>query len=159
MNRPTLVVPAALYGACWTHARQVNAEWREEACGILAGPADSPERVTEWYSMHNAAEVPRYRYQFEPTEQVNLWVALDRRGMVPKIIYHSHLVGSADLSPNDVRGALDASIAHMVLALDGKRSALWWVRDEQAVPGAMTLVDDEDRSVCDTRLDTQGLVP
>lgn len=88
----------------------------EEACGVLAGPADSDE-LTSVHPMNNVAEHPRARFAFDPDEQLALWFALERAGRRPKVVYHSHVTTAAYPSDTDVRFAVDPTLAHLVVSL------------------------------------------
>ncbi len=91
------------------HAR---ADHPDEACGVLAGPAggDCPER---FIPMTNAARSPTF-YEFDSTEQFQVWREMDEAGEEPVVIYHSHTATEAYPSRTDVSLASEPG-AHYVL--------------------------------------------
>ncbi|HIV56413.1 MAG TPA: M67 family metallopeptidase [Candidatus Stackebrandtia faecavium] len=91
------------------HAR---ADHPDEACGIIAGPADSGV-PTRHVPMVNAERSTTF-YRFDPTEQLRLWRQMDDQDEVPTIIYHSHTATEAYPSRTDVSFAGEPD-AHYVL--------------------------------------------
>ncbi len=91
------------------HAR---ADHPDEACGVIAGPAghDRPERFVP---MLNAARSPTF-YEFDSTEQFQVWKEMDDRDEEPVVIYHSHTATEAYPSRTDVSYAGEPG-AHYVL--------------------------------------------
>jgi proteasome lid subunit RPN8/RPN11 len=112
------------YNAVIGHCREEEGRG-VEACGILYGPAH-PRTITDMLRMENVHEHPRYRWQFDPKAQVDTWVGLDRQGMRPWVIYHSHLDTDPIMSDDDERyAANDPSIAHLIVSLSARTSRLW----------------------------------
>lgn len=91
------------------HAR---ADDPDEACGVIAGQAglDRPER---FIPMLNAARSPTF-YEFDSTEQFQVWKEMDERDEEPVVIYHSHTATEAYPSRTDVSYAGEPG-AHYVL--------------------------------------------
>jgi [CysO sulfur-carrier protein]-S-L-cysteine hydrolase len=91
------------------HARK---DHPDEACGILAGPAgqDRPQR---FIPMTNAARSPTF-YEFDSTEQFQVWQQMDDAGEEPVVIYHSHTATEAYPSRTDIGLAAEPG-AHYVL--------------------------------------------
>jgi proteasome lid subunit RPN8/RPN11 len=91
------------------HARR---DHPDEACGILAGPAGT-ERPTRFIPMTNAARSPTF-YEFDSTEQFQVWREMDDAGEEPVVIYHSHTATEAYPSRTDIGLAAEPG-AHYVL--------------------------------------------
>ena len=104
-----LAIPKDLYDKIVAHAR---ADHPDEACGVLAGPAgrDRPER---FIPMTNAARSPTF-YEFDSTEQFQVWKEMDDRDEEPVVIYHSHTATEAYPSRTDISYANEPG-AHYVL--------------------------------------------
>jgi [CysO sulfur-carrier protein]-S-L-cysteine hydrolase len=91
------------------HAR---ADHPDEACGVLAGPAGS-DRPERFIPMTNAARSPTF-YEFDSTEQFQVWKQMDERDEEPVVIYHSHTATEAYPSRTDISYANEPG-AHYVL--------------------------------------------
>ena len=104
-----LTIPRDRYDKIVAHAR---ADHPDEACGVLAGPAgrDRPER---FIPMTNAARSPTF-YEFDSTEQFQVWKQMDDRDEEPVVIYHSHTATEAYPSRTDISYANEPG-AHYVL--------------------------------------------
>src|SRR5215467_6400282 len=89
-SRPMLTISQALLDKVIAHAR---ADHPDEACGIIAGPAQSgrPER---FIAMTNAERSPTF-YRFDSMEQLKVWREMDDRDEEPVVIYHSHTATEA----------------------------------------------------------------
>jgi len=98
-----------VYDAIVAHARR---EHPDEACGIVAGPANGDD-PTRFVPMTNVARSPTF-FEFDPTEQLKVWRELDDRDEVPAIIYHSHTATEAYPSRTDISLASEPD-AHYVL--------------------------------------------
>lgn len=72
-----------------------------EACGVLIGRYGAGV-VLEVHPMLNAAVNPTTTYRFNPKDQLSLYSRLDREGLAPIGIYHSHPFGLPDMSPTDL---------------------------------------------------------
>jgi [CysO sulfur-carrier protein]-S-L-cysteine hydrolase len=104
-----LIIPRDLYDKIVAHAR---ADHPDEACGVLAGPAGS-DRPERFIPMINAARSPTF-YEFDSTEQFQVWKEMDERDEEPVVIYHSHTATEAYPSRTDVSYAGEPG-AHYVL--------------------------------------------
>jgi [CysO sulfur-carrier protein]-S-L-cysteine hydrolase len=104
-----LTIPRELRDKVVAHAR---ADHPDEACGVLAGPAgrDRPER---FIPMTNAARSPTF-YEFDSTEQFQVWREMDEADEEPVVIYHSHTATPAYPSRTDIGLAAEPG-AHYVL--------------------------------------------
>ena len=112
-----LTIPRDLYDKIVAHAR---ADHPDEACGVLAGPAGS-NRPERFIPMTNAARSPTF-YEFDSTEQFQVWKEMDDRDEEPVVIYHSHTATEAYPSRTDI------SLA----AVPDSHYVLVSTRDEQA---------------------------
>ena len=104
-----LVIRADLVDAIVAHAR---ADHPDEACGVLAGPAGS-DRPERFIPMTNAARSPTF-YEFDSTEQFQVWKQMDDNDEEPVVLYHSHTATEAYPSRTDVSYASEPG-AHYVL--------------------------------------------
>ncbi len=104
-----LTIPRALYDKMVAHAR---ADHPDEACGIIAGPAGS-DRPERFIAMTNAARSPTF-YEFDSTEQFQVWREMDDQDEEPVVIYHSHTATEAYPSRTDISLAAEPG-AHYVL--------------------------------------------
>ena len=104
-----LAIPKDLHDKIVAHAR---ADHPDEACGVLAGPAGS-DRPERFVPMTNAARSPTF-YEFDSTEQFQVWREMDERDEEPVVIYHSHTATEAYPSRTDISYANEPG-AHYVL--------------------------------------------
>ena len=104
-----LEIPKDLYDKIVAHAR---ADHPDEACGLVAGPAGS-DRPERFIPMTNAARSPTF-YEFDSTEQFQVWQEMDDHDEEPVVIYHSHTATEAYPSRTDVSYASEPG-AHYVL--------------------------------------------
>ncbi len=98
-----------LYDQVVAHARR---DHPDEACGIIAGPAGS-DRPERFIPMTNAARSPTF-YEFDSTEQFQVWRDMDDKDEEPVVLYHSHTATEAYPSRTDVSYASEPG-AHYVL--------------------------------------------
>jgi proteasome lid subunit RPN8/RPN11 len=98
-----------VYEQIVAHARR---DHPDEACGIVAGPADRDAPV-RFVPMTNAERSPTF-FRFDSTEQLRVWRELDDRDEVPVVIYHSHTATPAYPSRTDIGLAAEPD-AHYVL--------------------------------------------
>jgi len=104
-----LTIPKELYDKIVAHAR---ADHPDEACGVIAGPAGS-DRPERFIPMTNAARSPTF-YEFDSTEQFQVWREMDDHDEEPVVLYHSHTATEAYPSRTDVSYASEPG-AHYVL--------------------------------------------
>jgi proteasome lid subunit RPN8/RPN11 len=104
-----LQISQKLVDSIVSHARK---DHPDEACGVIAGPADSdsPQR---FIPMINAARSPTF-YEFDSTDLLKLYRELDANDEDPVVIYHSHTATEAYPSRTDVSYASEP-FAHYVL--------------------------------------------
>jgi proteasome lid subunit RPN8/RPN11 len=98
-----------VYDKIVAHAR---ADHPDEACGVVAGPAGS-DRPERFIPMTNAARSPTF-YEFDSTEQFQVWKQMDSHDEEPVVLYHSHTATEAYPSRTDVSYASEPG-AHYVL--------------------------------------------
>jgi proteasome lid subunit RPN8/RPN11 len=91
------------------HARK---DHPDEACGVIAGPANS-DRPERFIPMVNAARSPTF-YEFESHDLLQLYKDMDARNEDPVVIYHSHTATEAYPSRTDITYAAEPN-AHYVL--------------------------------------------
>ncbi len=91
------------------HARQ---DHPDEACGVIAGPANS-DRPERFIPMVNAARSPTF-YEFDSADLLRLYKEMDARNEDPVVIYHSHTATEAYPSRTDISYASEP-FAHYVL--------------------------------------------
>ena len=104
-----LTLSKQLYDQIVAHAR---ADHPDEACGVIAGPAGS-DRPERFIPMTNAARSPTF-YEFDSTEQFQVWQQMDDNDEEPVVLYHSHTATEAYPSRTDVSYASEPG-AHYVL--------------------------------------------
>ena len=104
-----LRVPKQIYDQIVAHARR---DHPDEACGVVAGPAGS-DRPERFIPMTNAARSPTF-YEFDSTEQFQVWKEMDDNDEEPVVLYHSHTATEAYPSRTDVSYASEPG-AHYVL--------------------------------------------
>jgi proteasome lid subunit RPN8/RPN11 len=104
-----LTIPRELHDKIGAHAR---ADHPDEACGVLAGPAGS-DRPQRFIPMINSARSPTF-YEFDSTEQFQVWREMEDAGEEPVVIYHSHTATQAYPSRTDISLASEPG-AHYVL--------------------------------------------
>jgi proteasome lid subunit RPN8/RPN11 len=104
-----LRIPKQIYDQIVAHARR---DHPDEACGVVAGPAGS-DRPERFIPMTNAARSPTF-YEFDSTEQFQVWKQMDDNDEEPVVLYHSHTATEAYPSRTDVSYASEPG-AHYVL--------------------------------------------
>jgi proteasome lid subunit RPN8/RPN11 len=92
--------------------KQSRAEYPDEACGVIIGPAgmDTPSRLQP---MINAAHSPTF-YEFDPKDLLALYREIDDNDEEIVVIYHSHTETEAYPSRTDIAYASEPG-AHYVL--------------------------------------------
>jgi proteasome lid subunit RPN8/RPN11 len=104
-----LRIPEQIYDQIVAHARR---DHPDEACGVVAGPSGS-DRPERFIPMTNAARSPTF-YEFDSTEQFQVWREMDDNDEEPVVLYHSHTATEAYPSRTDVAYASEPG-AHYVL--------------------------------------------
>ena len=117
------------------HAR---ADHPDEACGVIAGPADS-DRPTRFIPMVNAARSPTF-YEFDSADLLKLYRELEANNEDPVVIYHSHTATEAYPSRTDVSYASEP-FAHYVLVSTretGTEDGPYELRSYRIIDGVIT---------------------
>jgi [CysO sulfur-carrier protein]-S-L-cysteine hydrolase len=104
-----LTISRDLYDQIVEHARK---DHPDEACGVIAGPADSDTPV-RFIAMQNAERSPTF-YRFDSREQLKVWREMDDNDEEAVVIYHSHTATEAYPSRTDISYASEPQ-AHYVL--------------------------------------------
>lgn len=113
------------------HAR---ADHPDEACGVIAGPADTGEPKRH-IPMLNAERSTTF-YRFDATEQLRVWRDMDDADEIPVVIYHSHTATEAYPSRTDVKFAGEPD-AHYIL-VSTREESVADVRSYRIVDGEIT---------------------
>jgi len=128
-----------LYDKIVAHAR---ADHPDEACGVIAGPAGS-DRPERFIPMTNAARSPTF-YEFDSTEQFQVWKEMDDNDEEPVVLYHSHTATEAYPSRTDVSYASEPG-AHYVLVStrdpDNSEFRSYRIADGQVTEEPVTVVE------------------
>jgi len=117
------------------HAR---ADPPDEACGVIAGPANS-DKPTRFIPMINSARSPTF-YEFDSADLLKLYRELDANDEDPVIIYHSHTSTEAYPSRTDIAYASEP-FAHYVLVSTretGTKDGPYELRSFRIVEGEVT---------------------
>ena len=113
------------------HARR---DHPDEACGVVAGPADS-DRPERFVPRANAARSPTF-YEFDSGDLLRLYRDLEARDEDPVVIYHSHTATEAYPSRTDVAYASEPRAHYLLVSTrDPEREE---VRSFRIVDGAVT---------------------
>ena len=92
----------------------------EEICGVLAGAYDETgSRVTDVYSVENAADTPQIRYAMDPEEQLAVIDEIEAAGLEIVGFYHSHPAGPTHPSETDADRATWPGYSYVICAFDG----------------------------------------
>ena len=126
-----LTLPKDLHDKIVAHAR---ADHPDEACGVLAGPAGS-DRPERFIPMTNAARSPTF-YEFDSTEQFQVWKEMDDRDEEPVVIYHSHTATEAYPSRTDITLASEPGAHHVLVST--REPATTEFRSYRIVDGRVT---------------------
>lgn len=110
-----MILPAHHRATILAHAR---AEAPAEACGVLAGLQGRIRRV---YRLRNVAETPLTRFLADPSQQLNAFEDMERRGLHLLGSYHSHPASPAYPSETDVSMAYYPGTRHVIVSLLGRR--------------------------------------
>ena len=99
---------------------QSRAEYPDECCGVILGPAGSDSTV-RLKPMINAAHSPTF-YEFDPKDLLALYREVDENDEEIVVIYHSHTETEAYPSRTDIAYAGEPG-AHYVLVSTRKEIA------------------------------------
>jgi len=99
---------------------QSRAEYPDECCGVILGPAGSGKALRH-KPMVNAAHSPTF-YEFDPKDLLALYREVDDQDEEIVVIYHSHTETEAYPSRTDITYAAEPG-AHYVLVSTRKEIA------------------------------------
>ena len=92
-------------------------EFPLEACGLLAGRLDGPDKTVERaYPLPNLAK-SRHRFDIDPKDQLKAVLDMRGRGLVPLGNYHSHPETPARPSEADLKLFLDPKATYVIVSL------------------------------------------
>lgn len=129
-------IPPELLQRCFAHGAET---YPDEACGVISGPAEDPEALSEVHPMTNRLDerhaqdpqrfprTAREGYYLDPLELYKLEKALQGRGHEVRVIYHSHPDVGAYFSAEDRQQAtwagapLHPGMAYLVCGIRGGR--------------------------------------
>jgi [CysO sulfur-carrier protein]-S-L-cysteine hydrolase len=135
------MIDRATRDAIVAHARR---DHPDEACGVVAGAADS-DRPTRHIPMLNAERSPTF-YRFDSIEQLKVWREMDERDEEPVVIYHSHTATEAYPSRTDISYASEPN-AHYVLvstrAEDATEFRSFRIVDGEVTEEPVTVVESD----------------
>ena len=117
---------------------QSRAEYPDECCGVILGPAGS-DKALRHKPMLNAAHSPTF-YEFDSADLLKLYRELDANDEDPVVIYHSHTATEAYPSRTDVAYASEP-FAHYVLISTretGNQDGPYEIRSYRIVDGEIT---------------------
>ena len=106
----TVKIPRHIVEAIYAQAAQ---EAPIEACGYLAGKADS---VSKHYPMTNIDQSAEH-FSLDPTEQFAVIKRVRAEGLEILGVYHSHPETPARPSQEDIRLAYDPTISYVIASL------------------------------------------
>jgi [CysO sulfur-carrier protein]-S-L-cysteine hydrolase len=136
-----LTIDRATRDAIVAHARR---DHPDEACGVVAGAADS-DRPTRHIPMLNAERSPTF-YRFDSIEQLKVWREMDEHDEEPVVIYHSHTATEAYPSRTDISYASEPN-AHYVLvstrAEDATEFRSFRIVDGEVTEEPVTVVESD----------------
>ena len=130
-----LKISKALVDQMVAHAR---ADHPDEACGVIAGPANS-DQPQRFIPMTNAARSPTF-YEFDSADLLALYKDMDAKNEDPVVIYHSHTATEAYPSRTDISYASEP-FAHYVLISTretGNEDGPYELRSFRIVDGVVT---------------------
>jgi proteasome lid subunit RPN8/RPN11 len=104
-------LPDAMAREVIDHAQ---ADYPQEAFGIIAGPEGRPERL---YRMKNVDPDPVMRYNADPAELKHIYDDLFDNDWEVVSIYHSHTHSPAFPSPTDVERAFHPDAVYALVSL------------------------------------------
>ncbi|GHV57527.1 Mov34/MPN/PAD-1 family protein [Deltaproteobacteria bacterium] len=92
-------------------------ELPQEACGLIAGRRDGPDKIIEKiYPLTNMAR-SRERFDLDLREQLASVKDMRARGLAPLGNFHSHPETPARPSPEDLAMAHDSAASYLIVSL------------------------------------------
>ncbi len=106
----------------------------EEACGLIAGPAERPDEAIRFYRCRNAAASARV-YTIDPRDHLRAEDDADDHGWLINGVVHSHTHSEPYPSPTDVAQAPDPTWHYVIVSL---KREVPEVRSYRVVDGEIT---------------------
>ena len=130
-----LEISQELVDSIVAHARQ---DHPDEACGVIAGPANS-DRPTRFIPMTNAARSPTF-YEFDSMDLLRLYRELAANDEDPVVIYHSHTATQAYPSRTDISYASEPNARYVLVSTreTGTEDGPYEFRSYRIVDGVVT---------------------
>jgi [CysO sulfur-carrier protein]-S-L-cysteine hydrolase len=91
-------------------------EFPNEACGLVAGPAGTPEK---FYALTNLDASP-VSYRLDPTEQLRVFDEMDEQGWELHGIFHTHTHSEAYPSETDRSLAFYPDARYLIMSLSDR---------------------------------------
>ena len=95
--------------------RWCQVQWPNEACGLIAAHKESLTLGRRFVPITNVDPKPWRDYTMDEDEQLAAYANFDRCDEEPIIAFHSHPKSSSELSPDDLRKAVDLTPAYLVV--------------------------------------------
>lgn len=143
-------IAAGVFDRVELHARGVHPH---EACGVLTATVGALDVVDGFAAMRNVAEEPWNHYALDADEQLLTWDTILNAGRYPRVAYHSHPRGGAEMSHDDVRLAPpNPNLLHLVYSVEDSAARLWRV---EAAGGRVVRVHEVPFMLVDVPLAAQ----
>lgn len=95
----------------------------EETCGFVVADKDSDLGArTVWMKNHHPN--PTHNYAMDDDAVRQAYAEFDTTGEEPIAVFHSHPTTSPVLSADDIRGALDETLAYLVVSLEHPKASI-----------------------------------
>ena len=127
----TLHLPADLLQDMLRHC---HADHPLEACGLLPGRDDRPER---WVPMRNTSDKPTRRFAFDVEDELAQYRAMDDAGENPIVVYHSHPASEPVPSGRDAAFFKDEKIHYVIVGTSDAPGEWPRVRSWRYVDGVL----------------------
>lgn len=129
-------INSKIYEDIVSHARQ---GFPIEVCGILGGSGDI---VTESHQVRNLKASPEH-FLMDPRGQITAMKSLDARGLELLAFYHSHPLGPASPSAEDIRLAFYPDVITVIISMvnpDWPVLRAFWIRDMSALETDLVII-------------------
>jgi len=137
------------------HTSQLNEVTRhaheatpEECCGLLAG---SGSVVRSVYPVRNASASPETHYEMDAHSLLQTLKRIDRQGLEPIAVYHSHPNSHPIPSREDIRQAQQhtPNLLHLIISLQNGHTRLqaWKIADGEVNPVELLFNNERSRAL------------
>ena len=122
-------------------ADHAASEAPREACGLLAGETGW---ITQSLPLINIAPRPEAQFQLDPQQQLRALKAIDESRFKLLGIYHSHPGTPPIPSDEDINGAVDEGLLHLIVSLkqEKPRLKLWRIASGRVTPLELAFEDE-----------------